>query len=161
MGKKSKINEIIDSDTRLDSPTNLENIVEDLFRSDQDVDIEVPSDVGVLINPSIIRMALEGLVENSQQHTESDEITVGFDADSNTLFVSDTGSGIPASEISVIEEGEETDLRHCSGIGLWIVSWATSRIGSEISFDVDENGSTVSIRIPSRDVIHIHDGQDT
>ena len=70
------------------------------------------------------------------------------------VTVSDNGPGIPETERAVFRAGSETDLRHGSGLGLWLAYWAVTSVGGDLSFaDRDPRGSrvTLSYRHPDRE----------
>jgi len=99
-----------------------------------------------------VESAVECLVENAVEHNDDPDPTVdvrvGCAADGSAVTVSDDGPGISEHERAVIRRREETPLAHSSGIGLWIVSWVADCCEAELSFDVDEDGSTVTLRFP-------------
>ncbi len=51
--------------------------------------------------------------------------------------VADDGDGIPVSERRAVLQGEETQLAHGSGLGLWFVSWIVSNVGVTSSLPTD------------------------
>jgi sensor histidine kinase regulating citrate/malate metabolism len=65
------------------------------------------------------------------------------------IEIRDEGSELLAHEQRVLEEGEETPLEHGDNIGLWSVNWITTGIGGVVTTDVDEQGNTVTIQIPT------------
>ena len=66
------------------------------------------------------------------------------------IEIEDNGPGIPAEELYVLTAGEETDLNHGSGIGLWVVNWVVTRYGGELSFETpSDGGSIVRITLPA------------
>jgi len=67
------------------------------------------------------------------------------------FVVSDDGPGIPPSELEPVREGEESSLRHSSGLGLWVVNWGAQTLRADLSFDVDD-GPTVTPSIPETPV---------
>jgi len=97
-----------------------------------------------------VESAVECLVENAVEHNDAAEptvdVTVDCAADGSAVSVSDDGVGISEHERAVIRRREETPLAHSSGIGLWIVSWVADRCEADLTFDVDDDGSTVSLR---------------
>ncbi|QPV62167.1 ATP-binding protein [Halosimplex litoreum] len=99
-----------------------------------------------------VESAVECLVENAVEHNDAAEptvrVTVGCAADGSTVRVSDDGPGISEHERAVLRRREETPLAHGSGIGLWIVSWVADCCEADLSFDVDDEGSTVTLRFP-------------
>lgn len=110
----------------------------------------VPMDLVIEGTKNLVELALTHLVENAIEHNDSEEpyvkVQADFDAERTyPLIVSvvDNGPGIPDEEKRVIEKGGETSLEHGSGLGLWTVRWAVTRLGGEISFGRDEPRKTV------------------
>lgn len=105
---------------------------------------------------NLLKLALTQLVENAIEHNDSEEPYVEVQADLEmdqtyqlVVSVLDNGPGIPDHEKRVIEKGSETSLEHGSGLGLWTVRWAVTRIGGEIRFGRREpRGSVVSLCLP-------------
>jgi signal transduction histidine kinase len=99
-----------------------------------------------------VESAVECLVENAVEHNDAAEptvrVTVDCAGDGSTVVVSDDGPGISEHERAVLRRREETPLAHGSGIGLWIVSWVADCCEAELSFDVDDEGTTVTLRFP-------------
>ena len=106
--------------------------------------------------------AFEELVSNAVVHNDSPSptVTVTFeqndsDEDQAVIAVRDNGPGIDAQEWQTIVDGEETPLRHSSGVGLWLVNWVVDRAGGSLSFetgdgtaDGEKQGSTVRLSLP-------------
>ncbi|APW97523.1 HTR-like protein [Halobiforma lacisalsi AJ5] len=66
-----------------------------------------------------------------------------------TIEIEDDGPGIPPAELEAIDLDGEDPLEHGSGLGLWIVTWGVDRIGGTIEFDSTDEGTTVSVRVPT------------
>jgi signal transduction histidine kinase len=95
-------------------------------------------------------VALSNVIENAVVHNEgTPSVTVGAEcgAASATVTISDDGPGIPEAELSPLEQGEETQLSHSSGIGLWLVSLIVERSGGDVSFESTEDGTVVRITL--------------
>lgn len=115
----------------------------------------VPPDIAVE-DSELLELALTHLIENAIEHNDSEdprvEITASYDPGETyplTVSVADNGPGIPDTEMEVIERGTETQLRHGSGLGLWVVRWAITRLGGEITFECREpRGTIVRLRLP-------------
>lgn len=102
----------------------------------------------------ILRTALREVVANAVEHS-SPSPTVAIDIERRDegarIAVRDDGPGIPARERRVLLDGEENPLRHGSGVGLWFVSWAVTRLGGDLAVRTpDEGGSEVILTIPDR-----------
>ncbi|SFB69612.1 PAS domain S-box-containing protein [Halobiforma haloterrestris] len=95
---------------------------------------------------------LENAVEHNDTPQPSIEVTVADAAEDGMVRVSvaDDGPGIPAEERELLQEDREiTQLRHASGLGLWLVNWVVTHSGGRLSFS--ENGSrgaVVTIELP-------------
>lgn len=155
IGKKAQRTEnVLKADPLSESPTRLGALVQDAIssiRSEYDsvpVSGSIPASTAVHINPTVIGSVIEELIENAVRHTDSD-ITISYDVDSTTLRIVDEGPGIPDHETAVLDSAQETDLEHGSGLGLWLVKWGTDSFSGTVTFDTDETGTCVRIKIPA------------
>ena len=116
------------------------------------VDNRVPPELAIEANPKLLGSLVANLIENGLEHGDRDKPTVTVEAvvdGRNARFeIRDDGPGIPAHELRVIDEGEETDLEHGSGIGLWLVTWASAALGGEVAFETGADGTTVTVTLP-------------
>lgn len=93
------------------------------------------------------------LVENAIEHNDAEEPVIRLDASVGrgtiTVRVTDNGPGIPESERAVLNAGEETKLKHGSGLGLWLANWGAQALSGDLSItDNKPDGSVVSISVP-------------
>lgn len=138
---------------RCDLSTVAESVVSDLNES-ADVAIDVAdSPVELETDPELVRMVLEELLDNALEHSDRDEpsVTIALDtaADGATLTVCDDGPGIPEHEQRVLLGGAESPVSHGSGIGLWLVRWAVTKLGGSLDFAAtDHQGTTVTVHLP-------------
>lgn len=101
--------------------------------------------------------ALDHLVENAVDHggdAPRVEVTANHDPGAGVVrvTVADDGPGIPVSVREVITgEREVTQLRHNTGVGLWIVAWVVAAYGGEIRFGpgINGEGTAVTLVLPS------------
>ena len=101
--------------------------------------------------------ALDHLVENAVDHGgDAPQVAVTATHDPGAevvrVTVADDGPGIPVSVREVITgEREVTQLRHNTGVGLWIVAWVVAAYGGEIRFDpgIHGEGTAVTLVLPS------------
>lgn len=111
------------------------------------VDLEGPS-LTVTADRTTLRAVCRALVDNAVRHTGPDpNVTVSVDPDDVAIRVSDDGPGIPEHELAVIESGDETQLEHGSGLGLWLARWGTQRLGGDLSFETGEEGTTATLSL--------------
>ena len=102
----------------------------------------------------LLETAVYHVVENAVIHNDRDNPSVRIDvqheADSVAIAVRDDGPGIRRTERELLfEDREITQLRHASGLGLWLVNWVVDGSGGTLSFaDNDPRGSVVTIRMP-------------
>jgi len=155
IGKKAqRTEEVLDSETQVDSSVQLGLLIKDALSSvtstydDVSVSGSVPTSVAVRIDPTVLSSIIEEVIENAARHTDS-AITISYDEATTTLVIADEGPGIPPHEIAVLQNAQETDLEHGSGLGLWLVKWGTDSIGGSVEFDTDETGTRVRITLPA------------
>ncbi len=127
----------------------VDGIVDSLAEEyDRTVTVTLPEDFTVRSQPVMLEVIVTNLVENALQHAGG-AVTVsgGVDGEVFTLSVADDGPGIPEHELDVLDRGQETPLDHGSGIGLWLVRWATTTLSGTLDFDTSD-GTTVTVRVP-------------
>ena len=113
------------------------------------VDNEISAEVTVDTNRQLLESVVGNLIENGLEHGGGG-VTVAATTTGSTvrIEVSDSGDGIPEHELSVIEEGRETDLEHGSGIGLWLIEWGTTALGGSVSYETSSEGTTATVELP-------------
>jgi len=128
----------------------VDGVVETLSSTyDGEIAVDVADELTVQSQPVLLEVLVTNLVENALQHVPQPHVTIRGTVDDETvaLSVTDDGPGIPDHELSVLERGQETALSHGSGIGLWLVRWATTSLSGDLRFDTTE-GTTVTVRLP-------------
>jgi signal transduction histidine kinase len=120
------------------------------------VSVDVDPALSATVDPRVFERVVDNLVENALVHNDATTpvVTVSArvdDADEQTvrLWVSDNGPGLPDQERRVLVAGEETQLHHGSGLGLWAVAWGVRRMGGELDFtDNQPRGTVVGVGLP-------------
>ncbi|RXK48418.1 histidine kinase N-terminal 7TM domain-containing protein [Halorientalis pallida] len=111
---------------------------------------DVPSDVAVRGN-AYLSAAIENAIENAIVHDHSPdptvEIDVRVDDDTVTLTIRDEGPGIPEQEMVALESGEETELIHASGIGLWLIDWIVRNSGGSVTWSNTDSGAVTRLEL--------------
>ncbi|RXK51843.1 histidine kinase N-terminal 7TM domain-containing protein [Halorientalis pallida] len=119
-----------------------------------EITLELPAELDVGVDPAIA-IALDELLANAVEHNDHDDPTVNVlvrdEGDVAVLEVADDGPGIDPHELAVLEEGEETALKHGSGVGLWVVYWTVEQFGGRLEFENDDHGCTVTAWLPDTD----------
>ena len=154
IGEKAQRTEtVLNADPLSSSATPLPDLITDALDAitaeygEVPVSGSVPKSTALRINPVVIGSIIEELIENAVRHTDS-AVTVSYDTETATLIVEDDGPGIPDHEIAVLDNAQETDLEHGSGLGLWLVKWGTDSFGGSVTFETDETGTRVQVDIP-------------
>lgn len=151
--KVRKIEQIITHDRTVTGPLS-EVVEEAIAAADVPDDAVIRWSIGDEIaefHPKF-ELAVRELIENAITHhdgADSPEIDVYSEVTGNrvTLFVRDSGPGIPQSEIDVLRAGEETTLKHGSGIGLWLVRWIVTRSNGELIAESTDSGTRIGIEL--------------
>lgn len=95
-----------------------------------------------------IDSALENLIDNAARYNTAEQPAVWIGSECSdgrvTVTIEDNGPGIDDDEIQTIETGEETQLEHGSGLGLWLVYWVVESSGGNIDFETGD-GTTVTL----------------
>lgn len=152
--KAGRVGQLVDGDPDVRS-LELRSVVEEALAGldvppDASVDLSVPPGTSVLAVPQLAR-AVENLVENALVHggpAPTVEVSATRTGDSVELVVADDGPGIPPEEVAVLEAGEETPLKHGSGVGLWLVQWVVGRSDGEFRLE-RADGTRAVVRVPA------------
>ena len=106
---------------------------------------------------SRLRVALEELLAITLNYNDAPEPSVmvtAAPADTDRseewaeITVTDNGFGVPEHEWQAIERGEETQLQHGSGLGLWLIHWTVSLLGGEVRIEGAETGTKMVLTLP-------------
>lgn len=161
LGNKAReIDQLLNEDDG--DPVEISNIVDIQLRRARDEYPDVTFEHSLpetdRLVPRTTGPVLENVVENAAEHNDSDDPWVSIDvqlADDRTIIeVRDNGPGLPDEEQAVLRTGEETQLQHSSGLGLWLVSWGTQLMGGSVSVterEQDAGGTVVRLDIPTVD----------
>ncbi|MFC7237502.1 PAS domain S-box protein [Saliphagus sp. GCM10025317] len=162
--KTRAVERTLDRDGAATGPVDVVDCVESALVR---IDAEYPAvDVGCTLPDraharadELLADAIYHVLENAIEHSDRAEptIEVGLEVDDNdtlTLTVADDGPGIPGEERALLQEDEEiTQLRHASGLGLWLVNWVITQSGGQLTFqENDPRGTVVRMQIPTADV---------
>ncbi|MFA9518517.1 histidine kinase N-terminal 7TM domain-containing protein [Halopenitus sp. H-Gu1] len=142
-----------------------EEFPEAIVELDRGAGIETDADATAPFPERTLVTAVSTLLENALFHhdgagTERPDgegwARVRIDRSDGEFIVRvlDDGPGIPDHEVEAIEAGRETALEHGSGLGLWIVHWASAALGAESTFaDRDPRGTIATLRLPVTGVV--------
>jgi two-component system, OmpR family, phosphate regulon sensor histidine kinase PhoR len=118
---------------------------------------EVPVELVVFADASLVGRILQNLIGNAMTHTERGEIRIGAnertEEDLIECWVSDTGKGIAAHRLGeVFQKGEgDADRVESAGLGLAIVKTFVEAHGGAVHAEsVEGQGSTIRFTLPKR-----------
>lgn len=112
-------------------------------------EVSVPLEASLETHRGALQLVLANLVKNAVAHTRRGSIRVGYSG--RTLWVSDTGSGIPQFDLPRIFERfyRGSGQSEGSGLGLAIVRQITERLGWRVGVKSEAGrGSTFTIEFP-------------
>ncbi|MFC7072251.1 tetratricopeptide repeat protein [Halovenus rubra] len=99
-----------------------------------------------------IGMAFKELIENAIVHaTNQATVDIWFDKkeQARTVYVEDESGGLSEHEMTMLQRGDETELEHTSGVGLWLVRWLTEYSDAELIIHRTGSGTLMGIRFPT------------
>ena len=141
---------------RMTHELDLQECIDEVARATQmrrpDVRITLDVDaVSIRAHPEFPE-AIRELIRNALRHAPADrdprvDIWTEVGTSTVTLFVEDNAGGLREGEVQVLEEAEETELRHGSGVGLWLVKWLIERSHGELSIRQTAQGSRVGLTL--------------
>ena len=142
-------------------PVDVSATVADVVASYRDeyagkIETDLP-ETSVTAGDGRLRRVLGELLENSLEHAGDDpsvRIDVRADRRTVSITVADDGPGIPQHELDVVTGDEPiTQLRHGTGLGLWLVVWIAETYGGTVDFGSSSGGGTVvTLELPRIDV---------
>ncbi|ERH12863.1 MAG: signal transduction histidine kinase [halophilic archaeon J07HB67] len=112
-------------------------------------------DLELVTDRDALWVALRNVVDNAARHNDTREPFVVVSAeetgDGVELAVTDNGPGVPEHERAVLNAGEEDQLSHASGLGLWTAQWGVTAAGGRLRFsENDPRGTVVTLSLPTR-----------
>jgi PAS domain S-box-containing protein len=141
-------------------PVDVTAAVSDIVSSYRDehaaqIETDLPES-RVVVGDGRLHRILSELLENSLEHAgehPSVRIAVQVDRRTVSVTVADDGPGIPQHELDVVTGDEPiTQLRHGTGLGLWLVVWVTETYGGTVEFtDGPDGGAVVTLELPRVD----------
>ena len=144
------IREASDDTYRIDVASRCRSVADHYREQYPDATLSVTGEQELLAetSPEVLSTVVENLVENALVHggTHVEVHTERLGDGRVSVTVTDDGPGIPESELETIREGEETDLRHGSGFGLWVGKWGAELLGGDLTFDVGEDGTAITLQ---------------
>ncbi|MEF8973461.1 MAG: PAS domain-containing sensor histidine kinase [Haloarcula sp.] len=149
-----KMEYVMDSAATTESRTDLVESVRSALEEYGDtaavaLSVEAPGPVVVAADDRL-EIALAQLVENGVKHTDSElSVTVRREQAEAVVEISDDGPGLPENERAVLFGDEPiTQLRHSTGLGLWLTKWILECHGGDLAYDRRDGRTTLTLRVP-------------
>jgi PAS domain S-box-containing protein len=136
--------------TTVDGCSLLERIT-DRVAEQSGPELSVSLSEGTLVtDKQALEAAAESAVEGAlSRATARVVVTLDTTPQGYALTVTDDGPGIPEDELASVIAGTETSLQHATGLELWRLKWAVTKLNGELSFE-NESGTTIEITIPDQ-----------
>jgi len=154
---------------RVNLRTTIESAVETYHADYPEVRFTVNVGDHVIVGSSLVGDAIEEVIENAIKHggKSTEDLTISIttnensDTDEIELMIADNGEGIPAGEVEAISEMTESQLKHTSSVGLWLVKWTADSVFAtfEIGKRKDGRGTAVEFGFINADRMEEVDGQ--
>ena len=150
----------LQTDSIDDGPIDVVPLIEDrigIVRSahpEVRVSLDLPDEAWASVGP-VFESVIDNLVENAIEHHDGDpsiDIVVepgsGIHS-SHRIIIADDGPGIPQEEVELLEKGDESQLEHSNGLGLWLVRWIVEYFGGNVQYEPrPSNGTRVVVEVP-------------
>lgn len=154
---------LIDRDADMDiTSISLDSLIKSLLKKYSMLFIEKhisldynPISTNVISDTKWLSILIEQILANAIKYTDSGNIKITFEEDSNTLKIRDTGIGIRSEDLSKIFDRGYSGFNgrineKSSGLGLYLVKTIANVINVEINVESTLNvGSVFSIRFPT------------
>lgn len=145
------IEQLVETDCRVtrDLTAELEALLDELREEFPEVTFELDESAPrEVVAVAQIDRALRNVLDNAARYNTAENPRVRVDiesiGDQLRVHVTDNGPGIDDHEIETLRDRQETQLRHGTGLGLWLVYWVMDKSGGDLSFDADD-GTTVTL----------------
>lgn len=92
--------------------------------------------------------ALQNLLESLLSHASDDprlDLTVTATDEEVRVSVDGHGTTVPRTEVEAIRAGEETALKHASGVGLWLAYLVVERSDGDLTFNDGDTAVTLTL----------------
>lgn len=127
--------------------TIIENAVETYHAEYPETRFTVNVGDHVIAGSSLVGDAIEEVIENAIKHggNSTEDLTISITTNENSdtneieLTIADNGEGIPAGEVEAISEMTESQLKHGSSVGLWLVKWIADSVFATFEIGQREN----------------------
>jgi signal transduction histidine kinase len=154
-----EIRQALDSQRELESDVPATAVVSETVSESQEahpgatIDARLPENSTARVS-ALLGRALEELIDNAVRASEEGEAHVEVtlsrpDEGWVAIDIADDGPGLPEMEAEVLETGEETQLVHGGGLGLWMVRTLVTGNGGDIEVDVTAEGTRIRLLLPA------------
>ena len=154
--KKARAIETIVSSDRRRHDVEVVSVVEEAAAwcrdryPDASIEIDAPAEAWARVDGKF-ELAIQGLIENGIVHDDGPEprvrVRVTVESETVEIAVADDGPGIKPDEAEILETREISQLKHSSGLGLWLVHWVVRNSDGAVDFTNTETGALVELSL--------------
>lgn len=157
--KAREVENVLDRTGISGDPDTVEEVVDRARRvlegADVDGSVRLADEVATWQVDGELTRVVEELLENAIRHNDEPSPVVDLEADATDdgevrFSVVDNGPGLTEQELTVLDDEEETQLRHGSGLGLWMVNWLVVNCGGSVGVDPESDGTRIDVVVPPR-----------
>jgi len=143
--------------TTVDISERLATLVAEMRDAHPETRLEctVPETAEIELNsPKFFEIPVRNLLENAVEHNDATQPCVQVRVERAngqiSVHVEDNGPTIPTVEREVLEAGTENQLKHGSGMVLWLTYGSVEILGGDITFEATEpRGNAITLELPA------------
>jgi PAS domain S-box-containing protein len=115
---------------------------------DAAIEVDAPPEAWARVDGKF-ELAIQGLIENGVVHNDGPDpwvrVSVTVESETVEITVADDDPGINPDEAEILETREISQLKHSSGLGLWLVHWVVRNSNGTVDFTNTETGALVEL----------------
>ncbi|RLM97479.1 ATP-binding protein [Haloarcula sp. Atlit-7R] len=153
--KARQIEFAFDADRRAQEPIDLVPCIREQAKQitqshpEATVELDLPEQSQVYAD-WMLDIVFRNVVENAVVHCEeTPTLYISVEEHGRTVFVhiADNCPSIPQHEREVLDSGEETQLHHSKGVGLWLTTWIVESYGGAVHLTTSDDGNVVTLEL--------------
>lgn len=138
--------------TEIDLVATVHEILDtdEVNRNDVSITVSGPEKASLVTDRRVINVLLISALDNALTHAETSvQVTIEKNSDGCVIKIADDGDGIPETKLAPLDAGTETAIQHATGLGLWQLKWAVTKLNGDLAFNTDGRTS-IRITVPDQ-----------